>query len=85
MAKTNAINVRLFKNGKLCAFWISKKNREALEATSKTKFKKKVSDDGREIIFRKIEPNQADLMTVANCLLDKHGDLLRRLEDLWTI
>ncbi|WP_304056006.1 AbrB family transcriptional regulator [Levilactobacillus namurensis] len=82
MAKTNATNVRLFKNGKLCAFRISKKDREALEATSKTKFKKKVSDDGHEIIFRKIEPNQADLMTVSNRLLDKHGDLLKRLEDL---
>ncbi|AUI80016.1 MULTISPECIES: AbrB family transcriptional regulator [Lactiplantibacillus] len=82
MSENNSDHIKMFKNGNSFAFRVSKKDREALNATSETSFEKIVSPDGREITFRKVADEQTDLLAMADHILDQHGDLLKRLEDL---
>ncbi len=82
MSENNSDHIKMFKNGNSFAFRVSKKDREALNATSETSFEKIVSPDGREITFRKVAGEQTDLLAMADHILDQHGDLLKRLEDL---
>lgn len=74
--------VKLFKNGNSYAFRVSKSDRETLNADSSTKFEKRISSDGTEIIFRKVTDNQPNILEIANDLFDEHADLMKRLEDL---
>ncbi|KRN93117.1 hypothetical protein IV81_GL000967 [Pediococcus stilesii] len=75
-------DVKMFKNGNSYAFRISKQDREFLNVDTDTKFEKIVSPDGKEITFRKIEKVRPEVMKLANELMDKHSDLMQRLERL---
>jgi hypothetical protein len=75
-------DVKMFKNGNSFAFRVSKQDREFLGADESTEFEKIVSPDGKEITFRKVENVRPEIMDIADQLMDKHADLMQRLERL---
>ncbi|MDV7694515.1 AbrB family transcriptional regulator [Pediococcus parvulus] len=75
-------DVKMFKNGNSFAFRVSKQDREFLSADESTEFEKVVSPDGKEITFRKVEKVRPEIMDIADKLMDKNTDLMKRLERL---
>ncbi|APX72149.1 AbrB family transcriptional regulator [Companilactobacillus allii] len=75
-------DVKMFKNGNSFAFRVSKKDRDFLGADESTEFEKVVSPDGKAITFRKVENVRPEIMDIADKLMDKHADLMQRLERL---
>lgn len=74
--------VKMFKNGNSYAFRISKRDREFLNVDENTEFEKIISHDGKEITFKKIEKVRPEVKEITNKLMDKHADLMKRLEHL---
>lgn len=73
---------KLFKNGNSWAIRIPKKDKEKLHADDNTVFERKISDDGKTIMFTKVEDVDPEIFNYLDQQYDKHKVLMDRLKNL---
>lgn len=81
--KNNALKneTRMFKAGNSWSFRVTSKDKKALNADQNTLFEKIIDPNGEKITFKKLEAVDPDLDTFMDEFYQKHGDLMRKLED----
>ncbi|HAT54393.1 MAG TPA: AbrB family transcriptional regulator [Lactobacillus sp.] len=79
----NKVNeTSLFKAGNSLAFRVTTSDRKALKADESTVFEKKVSSDGSQITFSKVEPINPKLKKAYMNFAKDNKELLSELRDL---
>lgn len=73
---------KLFKNGNSWAIRIPKKDKEKLHADDNTVFERKISDDGKTIMFTKVEKVDPEIFNYLDKQYDKHKGLMDRLKNI---